>query len=133
MASFNSITIVGNLGRDPETREVGQTSVCSFSVATTERKGKGEDREEHTTWFRVNAWGKTAEVCQQYLAKGNLVYVQGSLSEREYTDKDGNKRHSLEVNATSVQFLTPKSQSVSAAGAGSPLSAASIPEDDIGF
>jgi single-strand DNA-binding protein len=107
MASFNKITIVGYLGRDPEIRYTPQgTPVCNFSVATTERrKDRAGEFQDVTTWFRVTVWGKPAESANQYLAKGRQVYVEGRLRQDEYTDRDGNKRTTLEVNATDVQFL----------------------------
>lgn len=107
MASFNKIIITGYLGRDPELRHVGQgNSVCNFSIATTEkRNGRGGEAENKTTWFRITAWGKQAELCNNYLAKGRQVMIEGRLSLSEYTDRDGNKRASLEVNATDVHFL----------------------------
>jgi single-strand DNA-binding protein len=76
--SFNKITIVGYLGRGPELRHTPQgTAVCNFSVATTEkRKNARGETEEHTTWFRVTAWGRQAEVANEYLAKGRQVYVE---------------------------------------------------------
>src|SRR5262245_26918892 len=89
--SFNKITIVGYLGRDPELRYTPQgTAVCNFSVATTEkrRNARGET-EEHTIWFRVAAWGRQAEVAAEYLAKGRQVYVEGRLRLEEYTDREG--------------------------------------------
>lgn len=105
MASFNKIIIVGYLGRDPESRFTGQgTQVCSFSIATTEKKGQ----DEVTTWFRVTAWGKLAELCQQYLAKGKQVYIEGRVRLDGYTDKEGNQRQSLEVTASDVRFLSKK-------------------------
>jgi single-strand DNA-binding protein len=109
MASFNKIMIVGYLGRDPELRYTPQgTPVCDFSVATTERrKDKQGDTQEATTWFRVSLFGRQAEVAAQYLAKGRQVYVEGQLSQREWTDKDGATRTSLEVRGTDVQFLSP--------------------------
>jgi single-strand DNA-binding protein len=105
--SFNKITIVGYLGRDPELRYTPQgTAVCNFSVATTEkrRNGRGET-EEHTIWFRVAAWGRQAEVANEYLAKGRQVYVDGRLRLEEYTDREGNLRLSAEVNASDIHFL----------------------------
>src|SRR5215470_9430166 len=105
--SFNKITIVGYLGRDPELRYTPQgTAVCNFSVATTEkrRNARGET-EEHTTWFRVAAWGRQAEVANEYLAKGRQVYVEGRLRLEEYTDREGNPRTSAEVNASDIHFL----------------------------
>ncbi|HKY05018.1 MAG TPA: single-stranded DNA-binding protein, partial [Blastocatellia bacterium] len=96
MASFNKIMIVGYLGRDPELRYTTQgTPVCDFSIATTERrKDKAGDVQEATTWFRVSLFGRQAEVASQYLTKGRQVYVEGQLSQREYTDKDGVARTS---------------------------------------
>jgi single-strand DNA-binding protein len=105
--SFNKITIVGYLGRDPELRYTPQgTAVCNFSVATTEkRKNARGEQEEHTIWFRVAAWGRQAELAAEYLAKGRQVYVEGRLRLEQYTDRDGNPRTSAEVNASDIQFL----------------------------
>jgi single-strand DNA-binding protein len=105
--SFNKITIVGYLGRDPELRYTPQgTAVCNFSVATTEkRKNARGEQEEHTIWFRVAAWGRQAELAAEYLAKGRQVYVEGRLRLEQYTDRDGNQRTSAEVNASDIQFL----------------------------
>lgn len=105
MASFNKITIVGYLGRDPELRHIQSgNAVCSFSVATTEKKGS----DSLTTWFRVAVWGKQGENCNEYLKKGSQVYVEGRLRQEEYTDRDGNKRTTLEVSASDVRFLGPR-------------------------
>ena len=89
--SFNKITIVGYLGRDPELRYTPQgTAVCNMSIATTEKRrdARGET-EEHTIWFRVTAWGRQAELAAEYLAKGRQVYVEGRLRREEYTDREG--------------------------------------------
>lgn len=105
--SFNKITIVGYLGRDPELRYTAQgTAVCKMSVATTERRRSGNgETEEHTTWFRVTVWGRQAELANEYLGKGRQVYVEGRLRLEEYADREGNPRISPEVNATDIQFL----------------------------
>ena len=107
MASFNKITIVGNLGRDPELRYTPQgTAVCQFSVATNERKrDKSGEQQDITTWFRVTSWGKQAENVSKYLSKGRRVYVEGRLHMEEWTDREGKVRQTLEVNASDVQFL----------------------------
>jgi single-strand DNA-binding protein len=126
MASFNKITIIGYLGRDPEIRYTSQgTAVCDFSLATTERrKDKSGEAQEHTTWFRVSLFGRQAEIAHQYLTKGRQVYVEGSLSQREWTDKDGATRTSLEVRGSDIQFLAPAADheqpqaAVARAGAG---------------
>ncbi|MBS1791308.1 MAG: single-stranded DNA-binding protein [Acidobacteria bacterium] len=112
MASFNKIVIVGYLGRDPEIRYMPDgTAVCNFSVATTEKKkDRSGEAQDVTTWFRINVWGKQAEAANQYLSKGRQVYVEGRLSQQEYTDRDGNRRSSLDVRATDVQFLGPRGE-----------------------
>jgi len=105
--SFNKITIVGYLGRDPELRYTPQgTALCKMSIATTEkRKNVAGEMEEHTTWFRVTAWGRQAELANEYLAKGRQVYIEGRLRLEEYTDREGQKRFSAEVSANEIQFL----------------------------
>lgn len=121
MASFNKITIVGHLGRDPELRYTPSgTAVCDFSMATSERKGRrdGGEGEEITTWFRVSLWGKQAELANQYLTKGKQVYIEGRLSQREYTDRDGNKRTSLEVNGSDMQFIGARGDEMAAGASG---------------
>jgi single-strand DNA-binding protein len=141
MGSFNKITIVGHLGRDPELRYTPQgTPVCDFSVATTERKkDKSGDFQDVTTWFRVSFWGRQAEVASQYLTKGKQVYIEGRLTQREWQDKDGNTRTSLEVNGSDLQFIGPRGDEAGGGGGGfresggmreeRPASRASVPEE----
>lgn len=107
MAGVNKVILVGNLGRDPEIRYTqGGQPVANFTLATTEsftsREGK---REERTEWHRIVVWGKTAELCTQYLAKGRTVYLEGRIQTREWEDKEGQKRRTTEVVAQTVQFL----------------------------
>src|SRR6186997_2929395 len=105
--SFNKIIIVGHLGRDPELRYTAQgTPVCSFSMATTERrKDRSGEAQDQTVWFKVTLWNRLAETASQYLQKGKQVYIEGRLRVEEYTDRDGKPRHSLEVFATDMQFI----------------------------
>jgi single-strand DNA-binding protein len=105
--SFNKITIVGNLGKDPELRYTPQgTPVCSFTVATNERrKDRAGEMQDATTWFRVTLWGRQAETASQYLTKGRPIYVEGRLRVEEWMDRDGKQRYTLEVHATDMQFL----------------------------
>ena len=105
--SFNKITIVGNLGRDPELRYTPQGSaVCNFSIATNEkRKDKAGEFQDITTWFRVTLWGKQAENASKYLTKGSPVYIEGRLRVEEWTDRDGNNRYTLEVQGSDMQFI----------------------------
>ena len=118
--SFNKIIIVGHLGRDPEIRYTPQgTALCKFSVATTERrKNAVGESEDHTTWFRVTVWGRQAELANEYLAKGRQVYLEGRLRLEEYTDREGNQRTSLEVNATDIQFIASRGEASQTASAG---------------
>jgi len=105
--SFNKVIVVGNLGRDPELRYTPQgTAVCSFSVATSEkRRDKAGEFQEITTWFRVTTWGKQAETASKYLTKGRPIYIEGRLRIEEWTDRDGKNRYTLEVNATDLNFI----------------------------
>ncbi|WP_326537963.1 single-stranded DNA-binding protein [Pseudorhodoferax sp.] len=108
MASVNKVIIVGNLGRDPETRTFpsgGQ--VCNVRIATTDRwkdKQSGEMREI-TEWHNVVFNDRLAEIANQYLRKGSQVYVEGSLRTRKWTDKDGNERYTTEIRADQMQML----------------------------
>lgn len=106
--SFNKITIVGNLGRDPELRYTPQGSaVCNFSIATNEkRRDKSGEMQDLTTWFRVTLWNKQAENASKYLTKGSPVYVEGRLRIEEWTDRDGKNRFTLEVQGTDMQFIS---------------------------
>lgn len=140
--SFNKIIIVGYLGRDPELRYIPDgTPVCDFSVATTERrKDKSGEPQDVTTWFRVTAWRRLAELASQYLAKGRQVYVEGRLTQKEFQDRDGNTRFSLEVNASDIHFIGSRgdeAQVMRAEAAGRTRQdtepAAPVTEDDIPF
>jgi single-strand DNA-binding protein len=107
MASVNKVILIGNLGRDPELRYTqGGQAVANFTIATSERfTDRSGDPQERTEWHRIVVWGKTAENCAQYLAKGRSVYVEGRLQTREWEDKEGNKRQTTEISAQRVQFL----------------------------
>ena len=107
MASLNKIIIIGNLGKDPEMRYTPSGSpVTSFSVATSYRytNANGEPKEE-TEWFTVVVWQKQAESCNQYLAKGRQVYVEGRLHTRNWEGKDGQRHFTVEIIANRVLFL----------------------------
>ena len=123
MASVNKVIIVGNLGRDPETRYLPSgEAVTNISVATTETwkdKASGE-KKEATEWHRISFFGKLAEIAGEYLKKGSQVYVEGQLRTRKYQDKEtGKDRYSTEIRADRMQMLGSR------AGAG-------VPSDDSG-
>src|SRR5918996_5127154 len=107
MASVNKAIIIGNLGRDPEVRFTPSgRAVAKFPIATTESWTDQEGgRQERTEWHNIVVWGKQAESCGQYLAKGRQVYIEGPIRSRSYDDKDGNKRYITEIVAQRVQFL----------------------------
>lgn len=103
----NKVILVGHLGADPDMRYTpsGQ-GVCELRLATSESwNDKNGQRQERTEWHRVVVWGKRAEICSKYLAKGRQVYIEGRIQTRNYDDKDGNKRYITEVIANDVQFL----------------------------
>ncbi len=135
--SFNKVILVGNLGRDPELRYTPQgTPVCSFSMATNERrKDKIGEAQDYTTWFRVTLWGRQAETASQYLTKGRPVYIEGHLRVEEWTDRDGKPRHTLEVHGTDMQFIggNREDNSSQAESAAVAATESSISDDDIPF
>jgi single-strand DNA-binding protein len=138
--SLNRVLLIGNLGRDPEVRFTPSgRAVARFPLATSEVWTDQEgQRQERTEWHNVVVWGKQAESCGQYLAKGRQVFVEGSIRTRQYDDKDGNKRYITEVIAQRVQFLGGGSRGAEAgrSASGTPEEAAApvaAEEDDIPF
>jgi single-strand DNA-binding protein len=110
-ASVNKVILIGNLGRDPETRFTNSgSSVTSFSIATKDSfADKSGARQERTDWHNITVWGKQGEACAQYLKKGSAVYVEGRISYREYEAKDGSgKRKATDIIALRVQFLSSR-------------------------
>ncbi len=107
MSGVNKVILVGNLGGDPTVRYTQSgTAVANFNIATTERfNNKSGEREERTEWHRVVAWGKLAEICQQYLKKGKQVYIEGRLQTRNWEDQQGQKRYTTEIVARDMQML----------------------------
>jgi single-strand DNA-binding protein len=119
--SVNKAILVGRLGRDPETRFTsGGQAVANFTLATDETfKDRAGERQKRTEWHRIVLWGKLAEITQQYLKKGMLVYIEGRIQTRQWEDKrDGQKRTTTEIVANVMRMLTSRAESA-AAGAGS--------------
>jgi len=105
--SVNKVILVGRLGRDPETRytSAGQ-AVANFSMATDETyRDRAGERQKRTEWHKIVVWGKQAEIAQKYLKKGSLIYLEGRIQSREYTDRDQNKRTSFEIVCNRFQML----------------------------
>jgi single-strand DNA-binding protein len=115
--SVNKVILVGRLGRDPETRYTGAgQAVCNFSLATDETfKDRSGERQKRTEWHKIVVWAKQAEIAQQYLKKGSLIYLEGRIQSREWNDKEGQKRTSFEIVATNFRMLGSKSDSTGGA------------------
>lgn len=115
---MNKIFLIGRLGKDPELQVTPDgTPVTKFSLAVNRysRSSSGE-RKEETDWFNISAWRQLAETCEKYLHKGSKVYVEGRISQRKYTDRDGIQRTSIDVTITEMEMLDPKPTSGSSEG-----------------
>jgi len=149
--SVNKVILVGRLGKDTELKYMASgTPFCRFSMATDtvwNDKGSGE-RQEKTEWHNIVVWDRLAEICNQYLTKGRLVYIEGSLQTREWDDQEGNKRKTTEIRAREMVMLganpgentgggprraAPAETSSSGSGGGAPAGTSTITDDDIPF
>jgi single-strand DNA-binding protein len=130
--SVNKVILVGRLGRDPETRYTGGgQAVANFSVATDESyKDRNGERQKRTEWHKIVVWGKQAEIAQQYLKKGSLIFIEGRIQSREWQDKEGQKRTSFEIVANNFRMLGGRAEGAAAAGAGAGASPRSSGGDD---
>lgn len=136
MASLNKAMLIGNLGKDPEVRFTPSgKAVAKFSIATTEQWSAEGEKKEKTEWHNIVVWGKQAENCGQYLAKGRQVYIEGQIRNRSYDDKDGNKRYITEIVAQQVKFLGAKPDGAGGGGHHQATEAEGFPPDtdDIPF
>ncbi|MEZ4652361.1 MAG: single-stranded DNA-binding protein [Candidatus Eisenbacteria bacterium] len=124
MRSLNKVMLIGNLGSDPEMRHTpsGQ-AVATFRLATNEQFGgrDGGERQERTEWHRVVAWGRLAEICNEYLRKGRQVYIEGRIQTRNWQDQQGNQKYMTEIVAQSMMMLGGRD------GGGEPSYASSAP------
>jgi single-strand DNA-binding protein len=129
--SVNKVILVGRLGRDPETRYTGGgQAVANFSVATDESyKDKNGERQKRTEWHKIVVWGKQAEIAQQYLKKGSLIFIEGRIQSREWQDKEGQKRTSFEIVANNFRMLGGRAEGAAAASAGGGASSRSGGDD----
>ena len=111
--SVNKVILVGNLGKDPELNVTPDgTPVTKFSLAVNRNtKTSTGERKEETEWFNIVAWRQLAEVCERYLHKGSKVYIEGRLTQRKYTDREGVQRTAVDVIANDMQMLDSKSAS----------------------
>jgi single-strand DNA-binding protein len=118
--SVNKVMLVGRLGRDPETRYTGGgQAVANFSVATDETyKDRNGERQKRTEWHKIVVWGKQAEIAQQYLKKGSLIFIEGRIQSREWQDKEGQKRTSFEIVASNFRMLGGRADGAAAGASG---------------
>ena len=134
--SVNKVILVGRLGRDPETRYTGGgQAVANFSVATDETyKDKSGERQKRTEWHKIVVWGKQAEIAQQYLKKGSLIFIEGRIQSREWQDKEGQKRTSFEIVANNFRMLGGRGDGGGSTGGGARAEEhdQSGPADDFG-
>ena len=140
MASVNKVILVGNLGRDPETRYMPDGgAITNVSIATTSQwKDKSGEKQEATEWHRVAFFGKLAEIAGEYLKKGSQIYVEGKLRTRKWQDKDGQDKYTTEIIADAMQMLGSRqgmggdgggdyAKASSGGGGGAPQGAAAKP------
>ena len=152
MKSVNKVILIGRLGRDPEMKYTGTgTPFCRFSIATDDSwtdKASGE-RQERTEWHNIVVWDRLAEICNEFLRKGRLVYIEGALQTREWDDQEGNKRKTTEIRARDMVMLgsgpggeggggggqrrAVPAETAAAGGGGSAPSTSTITDDDIPF
>jgi single-strand DNA-binding protein len=127
--SVNRVILVGRLGRDPETRYTGSgQAVANFSVATDESyKDRNGERQKRTEWHKIVVWGKQAEIAQQYLKKGSLVFIEGRIQSREWQDKEGQKRTSFEIVANNFRMLGGRAEGAAAAAGAAGATGAVVP------
>ena len=131
---FNKVILIGRLGKDPEIRSTPQgTTVAKFTMATDDRyTDRNGEKQERTEWHNIVAWSKLAEICGQYLKKGKLVYIEGSLRTDSWDDKEtGQKRYRTEIVAQNMQMLERRSDEGGGGGgayAGAKKGASSAPE-----
>jgi single-strand DNA-binding protein len=132
--SVNKVILVGRLGRDPETRYTsGGQAVCNFTMATDESyRDRAGERQKRTEWHRIVLWAKLAEISQQYLKKGMLVYIEGRIQTRQWDDREGNKRTTTEIVGNVMRMLTPRGEVPAAAAEPEPTAGGAVDESQAG-
>jgi len=116
--SLNKAMIIGHLGKDPEVRAAGGSTVANFNVATSESwVDKQGQKQEKTEWHRIQIWGKAADFCGKYLKKGSKVYVEGKIQTRKFTNKEGKDQYVTEIVSQSIQGLDRRTDGGGAAPA----------------
>ena len=131
----NKAILVGNVGGDPETRKLeNDAQVTNFSIATTKKwKNKAGEKKEDTQWHNIVLWGGLSKIAEKYVKKGDKLYIEGEIVNRQYDDKDGNKRYITEIVGSQINMLGSKG---SGGGQGAPAHTADdapAEDDDLPF
>ena len=126
---INKVILVGNVGRDPEMKSLPSgTHLCKFSMATTDKRSKDEDGNPRTEWHNIVTWGKLAEICDRYVTKGKLLYIEGQIRTRTY-EQDGQKKWFTEIHMEQMEMLGSKSSGAGAPGEDYGTVAKGFPDD----
>ena len=121
--SVNKVILIGRLGADPEIRYTAEGQpVATFRIATNEVRVKNGERQEHTEWHRIVAFGRLAEICGEYLSKGRRVYIEGRIRTRSFEDREGQRRYITEIVATEMRMLDGRRDSAETEPSDSPVS-----------
>lgn len=124
MKSLNKVQLIGHVGKEPETKNIGEYTVCNFSLATSSAYKQNGETKEKTEWHKIQAWGKLAEIVDKYIKKGSKIYIEGSLQTRDY-EKEGVKHYTTEIKINDLIMLDSKGQDKSDA----PASNVGVDED----
>lgn len=115
--TVNRVTLIGRLGKDPETKETGNDKkVCKFSLATDETWTKDGEKQSKTQWHNILAWAKLGETCQKYLKKGSLIYVEGKIEYRKWEGEDGQEKRATDITISHMTMLGSKPDSEGSGG-----------------
>ena len=140
MSALNKVMLIGRLGKDPESKQVGSSRVTNFSIAITEKfKNKDGAQQEKTEWVNIVTWNRQAEIAAQYLQKGSLVFLEGKIQTRSWDNSDGKKCYVTEIIANNIKMLGggDKSEANRYGGSENPTNQPDVnqgsPEDDLPF
>ncbi len=133
----NKVFLIGNLGADPEVRPAGESKVANFTMATSKKTGKGEERKTATQWHNIVAWKQLADISEKYLKKGSKIFVEGEINYRNYQASDGTTKYVTEIIAWNISMLDSKGTNTTASPTPAPQATtqqpATQPQDDLPF
>lgn len=130
---MNKVILIGRVGKDPESKEMDFGVITKFSLATSEKVGKGDSRREVTEWHNIVCFGKVGEIARDYIKKGALISVEGRIKYNEYENKEGVKNRITEITADRTMILSSRSDRQVETGAAVEDNVPELPEDDLPF